>query len=107
MKRLFFRLCAVAIGCALAPQFPLAAIAKEKVVYSFSGAPDGVSPVAGLTDVNGTLYGTTIFGGAHCRRGAGCGTVFALDVATGGETVLYSFCSENKTKCLDGVAPHL
>jgi uncharacterized repeat protein (TIGR03803 family) len=105
MKRVFFTLCAGAIGCALALQFPLAANAKEKVVYSFAGPPDGVSPVAGLIDVNGTLYGTTWLGGAHCKGGAGCGTVFALDPKTGAETVLYSFCSENKTKCLDGEAP--
>jgi uncharacterized repeat protein (TIGR03803 family) len=99
MKRLFFRLCAV--GCALAPQFPLAATAKEKVVYSFSGAPDGVAPESGLIDVNGTLYGTTVGGGANCQS-RGCGTVFALDAKTGAETVLYSFCSQ--PNCTDGTA---
>ncbi len=105
MKRVFFALFAGTIGCALTLQFPATAIAREKVLYSFAGPPDGVSPVAGLIDVNGALYGTTWLGGAHCKGGAGCGTVFALDPKTGAETVLYSFCSDNKTKCLDGEGP--
>jgi len=45
----------------------------ETVVHSFSGDADGEFPTAALIDVNGTLYGTTLQGGAHHR-----GTVFAL-----------------------------
>jgi uncharacterized repeat protein (TIGR03803 family) len=78
---------------------------KETVLYSFcteQGCADGMMPDAGVTDVNGMLYGTTKDGGAH---GAG-GTVFALDPATGTETVLYSFCSQTrKKKCTDGAEP--
>lgn len=55
-------------------------------LYSFAGTPDGSGPgQANLLDVNGTLYGTTVGGGAF-----GFGTVFELDSA-GKETLLYSF----------------
>jgi uncharacterized repeat protein (TIGR03803 family) len=66
----------------------------EKVLYSFAGSPDGSSPNAGLIDVNGTLYGTTVKGGAYCPdSGGGCGTVFSL--TTGGtEQVLHSFAGK-------------
>jgi len=105
MKRLFFSLCAGAVGCALALQFPPAADAKskEKVLHSFGSGTDGVSPEAGLIDVNGTLYGTTGYGGTHCQGASPCGTVFALDAKTGAETVLYSFCSQKN--CADGQWP--
>jgi uncharacterized repeat protein (TIGR03803 family) len=45
----------------------------ETVLYSFQGGLDGATPLAGLTIVNGTLYGTTEQGGAN-----GVGTVFSL-----------------------------
>ena len=58
----------------------------EKVLYSFAGLPfDGYYPYAGLTDVNGTLYGTTYQGGS----GFG-GTVYSITM-TGIEKVLYNF----------------
>jgi hypothetical protein len=57
----------------------------ENVLYSFMGYPnDGAYPGAALVAVNGTLYGTTEFGGSgSCTRPRqgyfpGCGTVFAL-----------------------------
>jgi uncharacterized repeat protein (TIGR03803 family) len=55
------------------------------VVYSFNVAPDGNFPEAGLLDVSGTLYGTTIGGGEF-----DVGTIFTI-AASGGESVLYSF----------------
>jgi uncharacterized repeat protein (TIGR03803 family) len=62
----------------------------ESVLHSFTGPPDGASPVAGLVrDAQGNLYGTTFVGGDPAC-GAGCGTVFKVDT-TGNETVLYSF----------------
>ena len=46
----------------------------ERVLHSFSGgSSDGGNPEAGVCNENGTLYGTTLGGGAHRR-----GTVFAL-----------------------------
>jgi hypothetical protein len=32
---------------------------SEKVLHSFGYGSDGATPLAGLIDVNGTLYGTT------------------------------------------------
>jgi uncharacterized repeat protein (TIGR03803 family) len=56
------------------------------VLYTFKGGKtDGAFPFAGLTELNGTLYGTTQEGGAHNK-----GTVFAL-TTSGSETLLHSF----------------
>jgi uncharacterized repeat protein (TIGR03803 family) len=67
---------------------------SESVLYSFTGAPDGVYPNAGLVlDSTGNLYGTTKFGGT------GFGTVFEVSAA-GPETVLHSF-----TGAPDGAFP--
>ncbi len=46
---------------------------EEKILHSFGYGSDGATPLAGLIDVNGTLYGTTSAGSAY-----GDGTVFAL-----------------------------
>jgi uncharacterized repeat protein (TIGR03803 family) len=82
----------------------------ETVLHSFASyRKDGSEPVAGLIDVNGTLYGTTLSGGSHnknCGYGQtgfapGCGAVFALDPKTGAETVVHSF-QNNGT---DGIEP--
>ncbi len=55
------------------------------LLYSFGNSPDGETPVAGLTNVGNTLYGTTYYGGA-----SGSGAVFSV-TTSGTETVLYSF----------------
>jgi uncharacterized repeat protein (TIGR03803 family) len=62
-----------------------------EVLYPFGkgGAADGESPVAGLVDVGGTLYGTTYFGGLYAN-----GTVFSATTG-GAENVLYSFGAGN------------
>ncbi|HLY02991.1 MAG TPA: choice-of-anchor tandem repeat GloVer-containing protein [Candidatus Cybelea sp.] len=52
--------------------FSISTTGNEKVLHSFGGDPDGTHPYAGLIDVNGTLYGTTVYGG-H-----GYGIVFAI-----------------------------
>jgi uncharacterized repeat protein (TIGR03803 family) len=59
----------------------------ERVVYAFKGSKggDGEDPVAGLIDVDGKLYGTTVGGGL------GYGTVFSVDLASGVETYLHAF----------------
>ena len=47
------------------------------ILHSFQGGTDGSSPYAGLTNVGGTLYGTTGYGGTgSCDHG--CGTVFSI-----------------------------
>ena len=66
---------------------------SEKILHSFGGGSDGALPSAGLTDVKGTLYGTTAAGGGSgCTLGYGCGTVYRIST-TGSEKVIYSFSS--------------
>jgi uncharacterized repeat protein (TIGR03803 family) len=70
--------------------FTITTAGTEKVLHSFRGGPhDGSAPAAPLLDVNGTLYGTTQYGGKYCSEG-GCGTVFSI-TAGGSERILYSF----------------
>lgn len=75
--------------------FTITTSGEETVLYSFgkSGSGDGARPVAGLLDVNGTLYGTTSEGGSGTCYYSGyvqCGTVFAI-AKSGRETVLHRF----------------
>jgi uncharacterized repeat protein (TIGR03803 family) len=64
---------------------------KEKVLYSFQGAPDGSEPFSGLINVNGTLYGTTFAGGkSGCQNNFGCGVVYST-TTSGSEKVVYRF----------------
>ena len=70
-------------------------------LYSFAGDDDGANPGARvIIGPNGTLYGTTSYGGGNGCGGNGCGTVFSLrppmnapiNVLTDWtETVLYRF----------------
>lgn len=100
MKRICIALSVAAVCCTFAVKLPGAgaAMAAEKVIHAFGTGSDGQLPTARLTDVKGTLYGTTLSGGIHEK-----GTVFALDPTTGAEKVLYSFCSQQG--CLDGEQP--
>jgi len=52
----------------------------EKVLYSFGGGTDGASPLGGLViGADGSLYGTTLYGGnLSCRPPVGCGTAFRV-----------------------------
>jgi uncharacterized repeat protein (TIGR03803 family) len=65
--------------------FKVSLSGAESVLYRFKLAPDGQYPESGLIDVNGTLYGTTQFGGTK-----GLGSVFKIS-PSGSESVLYSF----------------
>jgi uncharacterized repeat protein (TIGR03803 family) len=70
----------------------------ETVLHTFTGAPDGSQPYAGLLmGAGGVLFGTTSGGGAKGR-----GTVFRLAPSSGGwtESVLYSFTGKG-----DGGSP--
>jgi uncharacterized repeat protein (TIGR03803 family) len=57
--------------------FSITPSGTEKVLHSFAKGTDGSYPSASLTDLGGTLYGTTELGGGSACQ-AGCGTVFAL-----------------------------
>lgn len=87
------------------------------VIYSFKGyisgrTDDGRHPAAGLFNANGTLYGTTYYGGVRRRfldgihpdnRYPGFGTVYSITTA-GNESVLYAFKGV-QTSFSDGVYP--
>jgi uncharacterized repeat protein (TIGR03803 family) len=58
----------------------------ESVLHAFTeDGTDGEIPFAGLTYLNGNLYGTTVEGGV------GDGNVFAINAKTGAETELLDF----------------
>jgi uncharacterized repeat protein (TIGR03803 family) len=68
---------------------------RKKILYSFSGSPDGAYPFSYpiYNPRDGSLYGTTQYGGAN-----GQGTVFRLSLTANGswnEKTLLSFNGEN------------
>jgi len=70
--------------------FSITTAGQEHTVYSFgASANDGAEPMAGLINVAGKLYGTTMLGGSGPGYD-GDGTVFAV-TTDGVETMLFSF----------------
>jgi hypothetical protein len=55
---------------------------RETVLHSFKDGAEGMFPWAGtIRDCNGTLFGTTLYGGdLSCpgSNGVGCGVVFEM-----------------------------
>lgn len=92
-------------GKALGTIFEITAGGTLTTLYRFctqTGCPDGSYPNGGLlVAADGTLYGTTGFGGA-CALPSGCGTLFKM-TQSGILTTLYNFCSQNE--CTDGETP--
>ncbi len=82
--------------------FKLTPGGTETVLYNFAGGTDGSGPWSNLVmDGQGSLYGTSYFGGGSgCTGNAGCGTVFKVTLG-GTETVLYRF-----TGGTDGARPY-
>jgi uncharacterized repeat protein (TIGR03803 family) len=84
------------LGCGTV--FSVDTSGNEQVVYNFEGnfnsATDGSWPFAGLTSLNGALYGTASTAGKY-----GVGAVYTVNTS-GQESVLYSFAGGN-----DGLAP--
>ena len=80
-------------GCGTA--YSVTTTGTEQVIHRFTGG-DGRAPAAGLIDVNGTLYGTTVAGGgSSCvallgLEFQGCGIIYSLST-TGAENVLFRF----------------
>lgn len=70
--------------------FAVTQTGAEKLVHSFKGGGDGNNTEAGLIDVGGTLYGTTLYGGGSGCDGGGCGIVFSI-APDGRERVVYVF----------------
>ena len=79
--------CTEDLGCGTV--YTITTAGAEKVLFSFNKS-DGAYPYAGLTEVNGTLYGTTTHGGTGDRCGGNCGTVYSI-TTTGAENVLFDF----------------
>jgi uncharacterized repeat protein (TIGR03803 family) len=83
----------------LTPPLQAAGQWTETILYSFQGGSDGRGPSSDLLiDQNGTIYGTTAFGGdltGVCDNfPGGCGTVFRMTSNSDGtwtHTVLYRF----------------
>jgi uncharacterized repeat protein (TIGR03803 family) len=71
------------------------------VSYKFAGGTDGSYPYGPTALHSGVIYGTTQFGGGNGCGGTGCGTVFAIDLKTRGESILYRF-----TGGQDGSSPY-
>jgi len=65
--------------------FTISGSGAESIVHRFTGSSDGANPYAPLTDVNGTLYGTTAGGGANSA-----GTLYTISTS-GAEKVIYAF----------------
>lgn len=60
------------------------------LIYSFGGYPDGAAPYSGLTDVNGSLYGTASAGGT-----SGNGMAFGISISSRKEIAHDSFSGSN------------
>jgi uncharacterized repeat protein (TIGR03803 family) len=74
--------------------FSITPSGKEKVLYAFKGGDDGLTPVAGLVEVSGDLYGTTYSGGGYtCLDRIGCGIVFAV-TPSGSEKIAHVFTGD-------------
>jgi uncharacterized repeat protein (TIGR03803 family) len=90
--------------------YTLSASGSENVIYRFKGGSDGAQPAAPLIDVNGTLYGTTAFGGGDgCdleSQQLGCGVVYSL-TPSGSEKVLHRFCVGTEHDAANPAAPLL
>src|SRR5579859_1189124 len=88
LRVVFFRFVTVVAAFSMFVTLPSQA-QTEKIIYSFSGGTDGITPAGGLVlDSNGNLYGVTQSGGANAA-----GTVFKLSPSSGiwTKTLLYSF----------------
>ena len=77
--------------------FSVTTSGTETVLYSFC-CLNGTQPYGGLTNVNGTLYGTTGNGGNtngnQCPSPSAYGTVFSLSTI-GAETLLHTFLNNS------------
>ena len=68
--------CAGANGLGYGAVFEVTLTGTEEVAHSFNNEGDGANPIAGLTNVGGTLYGATGRGPSGAA-----GTVFSLTAA--------------------------
>lgn len=94
-----------AYGATMGTVFSLTASGKEHIVYRFNGgSTDGQWPYAGVTAVNGVLYGSTIDGGSNKCGRVKCGVLFSVNKA-GKEQILYDFRGSKHADGNEGSAP--
>lgn len=80
-------------SCDCGVVFRLDANGNETVLHKFFPFGGGNSPLAGLLDVDGVLYGTTEFGGdLACDSPGGCGVAYEVG-KTGQYAVLHDFAN--------------
>jgi uncharacterized repeat protein (TIGR03803 family) len=79
----------------------------ESTLYSFTGARDGGTPIAGVVfDAAGNLYGTTSGGGNACSPyNNGCGVVYKLAPGSGGQWT-YGLLHTFNGLSSDGAVPY-
>jgi uncharacterized repeat protein (TIGR03803 family) len=65
-------------ACNCGTVFKLAPDGGERVLHAFTAGDDGRGSDAPLISVQGTLFGTTYWGGGSANCPVGCGTVFKL-----------------------------
>jgi virginiamycin B lyase len=65
--------------------------AGETVLHSFGNGTDGKNPRAGLTYRNSAIFGNEFYGTTSQGGAFGLGTIFALSLSSGAESVRYSF----------------
>jgi uncharacterized repeat protein (TIGR03803 family) len=71
--------------------YSITSAGAEKVLYRFGAGAGGRNPEANLLNINGTLYGTTAYGGDFCSDNhVGCGTVFRISL-TGNKKTIHLF----------------
>jgi len=75
--------------------------ATYSVVYNFTGGTDGSFPTGPTILQGDIIYGTTEYGGGSGCGGSGCGTVFAYNLKTKVEAILYRFSGGG-----DGSSPY-
>jgi uncharacterized repeat protein (TIGR03803 family) len=82
----------------------------ERIIHNFGKGSDGAHPFAGVNDINGVLYGTTIGGGKYtsdsCKAigrspDGTCGALYSINLKTDAERVLHSFGATG-----DGASPY-
>jgi uncharacterized repeat protein (TIGR03803 family) len=78
--------------------YRLDASGNETILHNFAGGKEGKNPTAGLLDVDGVFYGTTVYGGdLGCNvngGGVGCGVLYQIG-KTGKYTILHRFLGGN------------
>jgi phospholipase C len=72
----------------------------EHVIYRFKGNAGGASPLAGLIEAGGALYGTTSAGGSAAQCTGGCGTLYTAGTSGSGVKTLHAFGASG-----DGATP--